>query len=366
MSSGTLSQRELNRATLARQLLLARSSLTPRDAVAQIAGLQAQVAAPPFIGLWTRLDQFTRADLETLLENRNIVRAPFYRSTLHLVTAEDFCQFRLAIEPALVRALSGFFGERARGLPVATLTEAARLLFSDKTYTLTALATVLQQQVPDADPSAISYLVRTYLPLVQVPNGGACGYGNSAEYTPGDTFTGGTLASVADGLPELVRRYLRAFGPATVKDIQTFSGLTGLQSTVNALRPELRVFTDEKGTELFDIPDGILPGADVTAPTRFLPEYDNVLLAHNDRTRIIKEEYRRLVFLTAGRVRATFLLDGFVEGTWSIARVKKAITLAIEPFAPLNSTDRDSLANAADLLLRFLEPGAVTFSVRFA
>ncbi|MBC8137440.1 MAG: AlkZ family DNA glycosylase [Fibrella sp.] len=360
-----LTLKERNRATLARQLLLSRSPLTPRDAMGQIVGLQAQVAAPPFIGLWTRLDGFARAEFEKVLVSRAVVRAPFFRSTLHFVTADDFCRFRLAIEPALRRALSAFFGERARGLPETTLTEAARALLAEKSYTFAALAAALKPHAPDADPDAVAYLVRTRLPLVQVPNGGAWGYGNSAEYALGEAFTGRTLAPVAEGLPELVRHYLRAFGPATVRDIQTFSGLTGLQSTVHALRPELRVFANENGAELFDMPDAPLPPGDAPAPIRFLPEYDNLLLAHNDRTRIIADEHRRLVFLSAARVRATFLVDGFVGGAWTIERMNKTVTLVIEPFTPLADPDREALAEEGERLLRFVEPGAVTFAVRF-
>lgn len=365
MSAINLSLRELNRATLARQLLLSRSPLPPRDAVAQVCGLQAQVSAPPFLGLWARLDGFVRADLEAALQNREVVRAPFFRSTLHLVTAEDFCRFRRAVEPALARALSGFFGDRARGLPTETLLDAARARLAESTCPLTTLAAALKPLVPDADPSAVSYLVRTYLPLVQVPNGGAWGYGNSTDYAFGDVFTGGTLAPVEDGLPELVRRYLRAFGPASVKDIQAFTGLTGLQGTVNALRPELRVFTGENGVELFDVSDAPLPPAAVSAPVRFLPEYDNLVLAHADRRRVLADEHRKRVLLSAGRVRATFLVDGFVAGAWSIERVKKSITLVAEPFVSVSDADREALADEGERLLRFLEPGAVTFAVRF-
>ncbi len=365
MPSKTLSLRELNRATLARQLLLTRSPLAPRDAVGQIAGLQAQVAAPPFLGLWTRLDGFARANFEAVLQSREVVRAPFFRSTLHLVTADDFCQFRRAIEPALRRALSGFFGARMRDLPVDALTDAARSLLAEKPYTFAALAAALKPYAPDGDPNAVAYLARTYLPLVQVPNGGAWGYGNSAEYTPGDVFTGGTLVPVEQGMPELVRRYLRAFGPATVKDLQSFTGLTGLQSTVTALRPELRVLESDAGTELFDVPDAPLPSADTPAPVRFLPEYDNLLLAHNDRTRIIPDAYRRRVFLSAARVRATFLVDGFVAGAWTVERAKKTATLVVEPFESLADADRETLADEGESLLGFLEPGATTHVVRF-
>ncbi len=165
--------RELNRATLARQLLLDRATIPVPDAVARLVGLQAQVPNPPYIGLWTRLRDFRRDDLTRLLEERRVVRAPLLRSTLHLFTAEDYALLRPALQPALTRALAAFFGRRAKGLDIARLVAAARAHLQETPRTFTELRALLSDLEPDRDPEALAYAVRTHLPLVQAPPGGA-------------------------------------------------------------------------------------------------------------------------------------------------------------------------------------------------
>lgn len=361
-----LTLRELNRATLARQLLLDRAALPVPDAVARLVGLQAQVPNPPYIGLWTRLRDFRRDDLTRLLEERRIVRAPLLRSTLHLFTAEDYALLRPALQPALTRALAAFFGRRAKGLDIARLVAAARAHLQETPRTFTELRALLSDLEPDRDPEALAYAVRTHLPLVQAPPGGAWGSGGSPAYALAEPWLGRSLADPEEALPLLIRRYLSAFGPATVQDIQAWSGLTGLKGVVAALKPELRRYRDERGKELLDLPDLPLPPADAPAPPRFLPEYDNLVLAHADRTRVIADEHRPKVFLSAGRVRATFLVDGFVHGAWRIERARGSATLIIEPFSPLPEAARDALAAEGERLVRFSEDGATTHAVRFA
>jgi hypothetical protein len=164
-----------------------------------------------------------------------------------------------------------------------------------------------------------------------------------------------------------VLRYLAAFGPATVRDIQTWSGRTQLKQPVEEIKPELRVFRDENGNELLDLPDAPLPPGDIPAPPRFVPDYDNLVLSHVDRGRVISAEHRKKVFLSAARVRATFLIDGFVRGAWKIEKARKTATLLIEPFERLSKEDRDTLIDEGERLVRFLaeQQGAETFEVRF-
>ena len=228
-----------------------------------------------------------------------------------------------------------------------------------------SFASIVAKAAPRRDPSALSYAVRTHLPLVQVPGGGLWAYSTTAPYALAERWLDRPLeeGSEPDGL---VRAYLAAFGPASVKDVQAWSGLTGLKHAVEEMRTDLRVFRDEQGAELLDLPDAPLAEVDTAAPARFLPEYDNVLLAYADRSRVIPERYRRTVFLTAGRVRATFLLDGFVAGTWRIEKDKHAATLLIEPFDRLARRDRDELMAEAERLISFVEEGAGDTSVRIA
>jgi hypothetical protein len=361
-----LTLRELNRATLARQCLLERASLAAPDAIEQLAGLQAQVNNPPYIGLWTRLRDFRRADLTAAIERRAVVRGALLRSTLHLATAADYPLLWPAIQPALERALRSFFGKEVRDLDLAPLVAAARSALAERPRSSGEQRAILAALAPDRDPAALAYAVRSYLPLVQVPPGGIWGKGGSPAYALAESWLDRPLAGADESLRALVQRYLAAFGPASARDFQTWSGLIGQQGTFDALRAELHTYRDEQGRELFDLPDHPLPPADTAAPARFLPEYDNLLLAHADRTRVIADAYRPLVFLSSARVRSTFLLDGFVQGAWKIERDKRTATLIIEPFAPLSASNRQALTEEAERLIRFIADEGTAVTVRFA
>lgn len=357
-----LTRRQLNRATLARQLLLERD---PRDitaAVAHLVGLQAQIPNPPYIGLWVRLAEFQRNDLTQLMESRQIVRVPFLRSTLHLVTAQDYLSLRSTIQPALVRALGAFFGKKARGFDIEALVAAAKVGFAEKPLTSGEIKAILRTVAPDADGNALAYAVRTYLPQVQVPPGGTWGTG-AAAYTTAEQWFGQPV-DPAEDLRTLTCRYLAAFGPATIQDVQAWSGMTRLKAPLEALKPEVRVLRDETGKELLDLPDAPLPPEDVPVPPCFVPAYDNLLVSHANRTRIIADEDRSKVFLSAGRVQPTILVDGFVAGTWKTERVKTHATLSIEPFAPLAAEVESVLFAEGERLLRFIEAEAETYEVR--
>lgn len=360
-----VSRRELNRTLLHRQMLLAREPLSVPAAVERLVGLQAQVNNPPYIGLWTRLHEFRREMLTQAMETRQVARSALMRSTLHLMTADDFARFRLALQPALTRALSAFYGDRARGVDIDRLVAAAQAALADRPRTFIDMRSALADAAPGRDADALAYAVRTHLPIVQVPPGGTWGTGGSPPHALAEAWFGRSLLPADEGLPLLIRRYLAAFGPATLNDFQAWSGLTRMREPLEALRSGLRVYRDEQGRELFDLPDLTLAAADAPAPVRFVPEYDNLVLSHDDRTRIIAEEFRSKVFLSAGRVRATFLSDGMVSGTWKTERAKRTATLVIEPFARLMKADRAALTEEGERLIRFIEDDADTHRVAF-
>jgi len=364
VSERILTLRELNRATLARQMLLERETIPVLDAIERLVGLQAQVPSPPYVGLWTRLRDFRREDLTRLMGERLVVRATLMRATLHLMTAADYLLLRPALQPALTRSLRSIAGRRTQGLDVEELVATVRAFFVEEPRAFAELNATLSELLPDRDPSVLAYAVRTHLPLVQVPTGGTWGYSGRIPYTPAESWLGEPLAASQDPR-RLFFRYLAAFGPATVMDFQAWSGLTRTKEAIEALKPELRVFRDEKGNELLDLPDAPLPPGEAPAPVRFVPDYDNLVLSHADRTRVISDEHRPKVFLSAARVRATFLIDGLVRGAWKVEKKGRAATLTIEPFEPLADEDRDALIEEGERLLRFVADGARTAEVRF-
>ncbi len=360
-----LSLKALNRATLARQMLLERKAATALDAISRLAGMQAQVAKPPFLGLWSRLSCFRREELLASLHRREVVRATAMRGTLHLMTAADYLALRSALQAVLSAGMQAALRQRAATLDVSALVEDARAFFEAEPHTFTELRAHLMERYPDGDERAMGFAVRTHLPLVMVPNDSAWGFPADSAFTTAETWLDKPLAEEADPR-ELLRRYLAAFGPATVADAQTWSGLKGLKSTFEALRSELVTFRDERGRELFDLPDAPRPTEETAAPVRFLPEYDNLVLAHADRSRIIAEEDRPRIVTANLKVLATFLVDGKVAGTWRFSRKGKAATLILEPFEPLTAPVRDALAEEGLQALRFAEEDAASFDLAVA
>jgi hypothetical protein len=365
LADRVLTLRELNRATLGRQLLLARRSISAEKAIVRVAGLQAQAVIPPFVGLWTRIEGFRREQLTKLVQRRRVVRGTLMRHTLHLTTADEYLVLRPAIQPALTRSFNGTARARMEGLDLGPIVAAGRARLDEGPATFAELRALVSKLAPDRDENVLAYAVRTFLKLVQVPAGGPWGYSTTAPYALADDFLGQPVADHSEP-GELILRYLAAFGPASARDIQAWSGLGNLEDAIDGLRPVLRTFQDERGTELFDVRGGRLPAGDTPAPVRFLPDYDNVLLAFTDRSRVIADEYRQAVFLTAGRVRATFLVDGFVAGTWKLERAKDAASLAVEPFGRLSKKDRQALRAEGERLIRFQEPDVSEGMVRFA
>jgi hypothetical protein len=337
--------------------------MTVSDALGHLAGLQAQAPNPPYIGLWTRLESFRHEDLSDLIVNRQAVRIALMRSTIHLVTARDCLAFRPVLQPFMERVLIGSYGKRLAGLDIAAIAVAGRALVEERPRTFSELGKLLLEQWPDRDPSALANAVRNFVPLVQIPPRGIWGSSGQAAHTSAEAWLGSPLSSAS--LPdEMILRYLAAFGPATVKDIQVWSGLTRLSEAVDRLRPRLRTFIDRNGSELLDLPAAPLPDPDTPVPVRFLSEFDNVLLSYDDRTRIIADEHRPLVFTENGIIRATILVDGFVNGLWTIERKRKAAELIIRPFGPLSEEAHDALLEEGARLLEFAAADSVTREIR--
>jgi hypothetical protein len=365
MSAQTLTLRQLNRATLARQLLLQRETRSVPATVEQIVGMQAQLAQAPFIGLWTRLEGFQRDDLARLLHDHTIVKATMMRATLHLVTADDFVRLRPTLQPMLDAAAHSIVKDRGEVPPIETLLALVRDFLHESPRSFAEITDLFTERFPDVDPGAMRYSVRMQLPLVQVPTEGGWSYPGNPKFTLAESWLTHPLDAVED-FRALVLRYLAAFGPARVTDLQTWSGLGKLKSAVDALKPQLQLYRDEQGVELLDLPDMPLPDADTPAPVRFLPEFDNILLSHSNRTRIVADDYRRGVYLPGLRVAATFLVDGFVQGAWKVEKAKSVATLTLTPFTPLDGASRAALTDEAEQLVRFMEPDAKSHAVRFA
>src|SRR5579875_859365 len=364
MPEHTLTRHELNRALLARQMLLQRETLSSLAAIERLVGMQAQTANAPYIGLWSRLQGFQRDNLSQLLRERQVVRATLMRSTLHLFAADDYIAFRHTLQPALTRALGAFFGQRAKKLDIPGIVAVAHASVAEQPRTFVELRATLSKRFPDTEPELLAYLVRTHLPLVQVPPAGLWGMGGSPAHALAEDWLGSPLEK-EDKTNLLIRRYLAAFGPAAAAAAQAWSGLTRLRSAFMALRPELVVYRDERGADLFDLPDAPLPSPEITAPVRFLPEFDNLILSHADRTRVIADEHRSRIFLSVGRVRATFLVDGFVACAWKTERERATARLIMEPFNSLPAEAQEALAEEGAQLLRFIEPDATTYDTQF-
>ncbi len=367
MTIRTLTIRELNRATLARQMLLERAPLTISQAVEHIAGMQSQALSAPYIGLWTRLHSFDRAEMTRLIRERALVKATLIRGTLHLVTAADYLRFRSTIQPVLDLGLAAITKNRDKGgFDPAVVLEEGRAFLAETPRSFADITAHFSARYPTADMGSIRYMLRTQIPLVVVPDGGVWAYPGNPKFTLAETWFDQPVPQ-ADARRELVFRYLAGFGPATVSDMQTWSGFSKLKETFEALRSDLVVFKEEGGRgEYFDLPDAPRPEADIPAPVRFLPEFDNLLLSHAKRTRIISDQHRNRIFGTGNlRVAATILVDGMVAGIWTVESAKKAAALVIAPFAPLSAAAQSALTEEGERLIRMIDPEAKMHEVRW-
>ncbi|MFD9095987.1 winged helix DNA-binding domain-containing protein [Streptomyces collinus] len=362
---GVLDRRALNRAFLARQLLLARRAMPAQEALEQLVGMQAQAPMPPYFGLWTRLADFRPAELAGLLTERRAVRIALMRGTVHLVTAADCRALRPCLQPFMERSLATTFGKDLHGLDPAEIAAAGRALLERSPLTVGDLSAALRETWPDRPAGALGNVVRNLLPVVQTPPRGVWGRSGRTTYATAEDWLGAPLDSEPD-LDSLVLRCLAAFGPATVKDVQAWSGLTRLRAVIERLRPRLVSFRDEDGRELWDLPGAPRPDAGTPAPVRYLAPYDNAILSHADRTRIISDEHRRAIATRNGLIPGTILVDGFVAGTWRTGGARGATTLDVELFHPVSGRRRAELAEEGERLLLFASDGAAGGEPRIA
>lgn len=344
-----LGQRTLNRTLLERQFLLRRSGLDVADVVARLGNVQAQVPGAPYIGLWSRVEGFDPHDVGRRIEDGSLVRAVLQRATLHLATARDARTWRPAVQPVLDRALMGNFRRDLDGLDLAEVAAAGATLLAERPRPISEVGRALAPRWPDRDPEVLGVTVAYSTPLYQLPPRGVWGRSGRALLAPLDTGPAATP-------DELVLRYLRAFGPASTSDARTFLGINGIREVVNRL--DLRRYRDERGRELFDVPDGPLLDPDVPAPPRFLGEFDNVLLGHDDRTRVLPDEHRAAILLKPVR---PLLVDGLAAGTWRSGPTGITVTLA----GPITDDQRADVVAEGERLLAALWPSAER-AVRFA
>ncbi|MFC4103272.1 winged helix DNA-binding domain-containing protein [Paenibacillus xanthanilyticus] len=358
-----LSTRELNRTLLSRQLLLRRAEMPVLDALEHLAGMQAQNPYPPYYGLWSRLTDFQPEHLAERLLDRSAVRIVLMRGTIHLVTAQDCLRMRPLTQPVLERWLQGSVLKQLEGVDLDELESAGRALVEEKPRTFSELGIRLGERWPGYSADALTGVIRCRLPLVQIPPRGIWGEGGLAVHTTAESWIGEPLAEDAS-LPSLIMQYLTAFGPASVKDVQVWSGLTRIQAAIEQLRPYLRTYRDEAGQELFDVLEAELPDPDTPAPVRFLGEFDNMLLAYHDRSRIMNASIKPRVFTKNGIIRAAVLVDGFVRGIWSIEERKGTATLTVELFGPISDTEKQDMEEEGWRLLQFAAPDAAHHDIQ--
>jgi len=357
-----LDRRALNRALLARQLLLERRKATAASTIERLVGMQAQAPNLPYVGLWARLHDFQPAELSRLIERRAAVRISLMRNTIHLVTTRD----ALGIKPMFMR-----LGERGflRGSPwgrtfregeLEPVIEAGSKFMGERPRTIAELARELKGRFPEHDGQAMAYGVRYMSALVFTPPRGTWGGKGQVTLTTFDAWLGRPPGpSFTDD--HLVLRYLGAFGPASVADMRAWSGLA-MRPVFERLRPKLKTFRDESGVELFDLPRAPRPDAELEVPVRLIPDYDNILLAHDDRTRIMPAGKHLGIFSSNGVMQGAVLLDGFVRAMWA----PRANTLVVTPFEKeMTKRERDSIAGEAMRLMELLAPGE-RHDLRFA
>ncbi|MGW5384646.1 winged helix DNA-binding domain-containing protein [Nocardia sp. NPDC003963] len=349
-----LSLRELNRTLLVRQHLAARTELPPYEIIRQLVAVQGQEPNWPYIGLWSRSARFAQGDLAALLHDRKLVRSTTLRRTVHLSTAEDFRWLRPTLQSYVAGALNtAYYRTEIEGLELSELAAAGRELQAGRWMSRRELGSLLADRFPDRNTRRLAETVEVLVPMAHGAESGEWGRWRNRNVTvgPAAEWIGSPL-----GEPDpvtLILRYLAVFGPATVADIQAWSGLTRLAETVVALRPRLRMWRGPGGVELFDIPDAPVADADLAVPVRFLPAFDNALLGYKDRRRIIAEEDRRRIAAEGSAGVPVYLVDGFAHGRWSL----EGADIRILPWYPLRSYERAELEGEARRLLGFVAPG---------
>lgn len=341
-----LSLRALNRTLLRRQLLDARADVPVADAVARLLAVQAQEPNWVFAALWSRVAGLARADVEAAVEARALVRGPLLRGTQHLVTADDYRWLRPTVAPVLDRlSRAPYYRDQTGGIDPAELVALARDVLGDDLVPRRDLGAALAARWPGRRAAVLAAAVEALTPVVHGPATSAFGSWwsrRSIRVADAAAWLGAPMRE--PDLPALVHRYLAAFGPASVMDLQAFTGLTRLRPVVEDLRDGLRTYRGPDGVELLDVVDGTLADEDAPAPVRLLGAFDNAVLGHRDRTRVLPEPFRTTVMPGYSMVHATVLVDGFVAATWTVDDG----ALAVHPLAPLpHGAEDDVLAEAA-------------------
>jgi hypothetical protein len=349
-----ISARALNRSTLARQLLLRREALRVGEAVRRVVALQAQHAASPYMALWNRLAEFEPVELDAAFARHELVKATLMRITLHGIHADDYRDFREAMEPTLRAARLNDKRFRVSGLTVADVHALIPDLvgYANRPRTGTEMETWLENHLGAPKPGAW-WALRQYAPLWHAPTGAVWSFGQRPSFVAARAQPVlGDPDVAALGLQRLVERYLKGFGPASMADIAQFALYYRplIKGALQALAGELKRLEGPDGKELYDIPGGLLPAEDTPAPPRLMAMWDSVLLAHADRSRIIPTEYRKLVTRSNGDVLPTLLVDGYVAGVWR--QVEGGIEATA--FHRLPSEAWEGLAAEASGLLAFL------------
>ncbi|MFD8786700.1 winged helix DNA-binding domain-containing protein [Kitasatospora sp. NPDC059599] len=352
----TLSTRALNRATLARQYLLARTAAPVREAVAHLCGLQAQAPQEPFTGLWSRLHAFTPDRLDRVLTDRHVVRTHLMRRTVHLVTGDDALAWRARHDTMLRQRVTATYRRELAAVDPDDVAAAGRAVMADgQPRTMTELVRALQDRWPGPPRRVLGeLLVAALVPMAQLPPRGLWQTTAGVRNLPLATWLGRDLDPLPDDADDpvgqhLVRRYLAAFGPAATADIRAWSGLAGLPAAVRAIRDELVAFRDDRGRELLDLPEAPRPCPDTPAPVRFLPAFDNAILGYHDRSRIIDDAH---LGLSVAGLRAV-LVDGRVAATWTT----QDRHLHITPLRPLAPQEQEAVEAEAHALAAFLDQG---------
>jgi hypothetical protein len=350
----TLTLRELNRATLARQLLLRRHRLSVTQAIERVAGLQAQWPPSPYIGLWTRLDGFRAESLVRAVARRQVVKATLMRTTLHLVTTRDYLAYGGIYRASRIRELERQVAALGESADFAEEGERLAAFAEEQPSSRPELLALLGRPkltIEERTPWLVWYGLSAYAGLVHGPDASAWRWHTGrTTFVPARTWLGAEGESGDAAAVHLVRSYLAAFGPASRADIAKWSGLARGHVDAGLAGLRLRRFLDEHGRELYDLPRAPLPAAEASAPVRFLPRFDNLVLSHHDRRRVVSDEHRALV-IEGGEVRPTFLVDGFVAGIWSLERGR----VQLEPFVSLSRSVRRELAEEASGLEAFVQ-----------
>ena len=359
----TVTARGRNRALLARQLLLRRATLAPLTAVERLVGMQAQTPRSPYTALWSRLDGFDPMTLSRAIEQRRLVRIALMRSTIHLVSAQDAMLLRPLVTSVLERELtSTTYRDVLAGIDLDAVAARARELLDERPRTPKQLGEALAETFACERPGALAHVARTRLPLVQIPPRGLWDRSGTTTLAVAETWLGRAVAE--PDWDAVALRYLAAFGPATAADLVAWSRVSGLSAVVARLRPRLIVLHDERGRELFDLPRAPRPDENTVAPPRFLPDYDNVLLSHADRTLVFPDALRSAMQTSNGVLPGTVLVDGCVAATWHVERDDAAARLVVRRL-DVPASAHAAIRDEARGLLAMLAPDAVRTSVEF-